>query len=208
MNDLVRDLRSTIVCLQETKLSHVEGPDIRETVGAEFERHFAYLPAQETRGGVLVAVHEDFYTVQSSFITSNAVTVKVQATTSGASWWLTVVYGPQDDSAKLAFLNELRQISCITSDLWLIIGDFNMILQASDKSNDNINRRLMGAFHKTVDDLELKELQLKGRKFTWTNNVTHTRIDRAFCTSDWEMMMPSCSLQAISSLVSVTEPPS
>ena len=116
MNDLVRDLRSTIVCLQETKLSHVEGPDIRETVGAEFERHFAYLPAQETRGGVLVAVHEDFYTVQSSFITSNAVTVKVQATTSGASWWLTVVYGPQGEQEKVEFLAEVRSIRTTVGD--------------------------------------------------------------------------------------------
>ena len=83
-----------------------------------------------------------------------------------------------------------------------------MILQATDKINDNINRRLMGAFRKTVDDLELKEINLKGRKFTWTNNVTHTRIDRALCTSDWEQMMPNCMLQAISSLVSDHCPPS
>jgi hypothetical protein len=31
-------------------------------------------------------------------------------------------------------------------DKWIVLGDFNMILQAADKSNDNLNRRLMGAF--------------------------------------------------------------
>jgi len=48
------------------------------------------------------------------------------------------------------------------SDKWLVIGDFNMILSAEDKSNNNLNRRIMGAFRNMVNDLELKELQLKG----------------------------------------------
>jgi hypothetical protein len=37
-----------------------------------------------------------------------------------------------------------------------------MILHASDKSNANPNRRLMGAFRDVVCDLELKELNLRG----------------------------------------------
>jgi hypothetical protein len=37
-------------------------------------------------------------------------------------------------------------------DKWLVLGDFNMILQAADKSNANLNRRLMGAFRELVRD--------------------------------------------------------
>jgi hypothetical protein len=37
-----------------------------------------------------------------------------------------------------------------------------MILQAQDKSNANINRRLMGSFKSLIDDLKLKELRLQG----------------------------------------------
>ena len=83
---------------------------------------------------------------------------------------VTTVYGPQDDDAKLRFLNEMRALQQLTSDIWLLIGDFNLILQAEDKSNNNLNRRLMGAFRRAVDDMELKELCLEGRKFTWSNN--------------------------------------
>lgn len=60
----------------------------------------------------------------------------------------------------------------------------------------------MGAFRRLLDDLELKELKLQGRKFTWSNNRTQTRIDRAFCTAEWDLMLPDCTLQAVSSLVS------
>lgn len=70
------------------------------------------------------------------------------------------------------------------------------------KSNDNLNRRLMGAFREAVRDLELKELNLRGRKFTWTNDRTQTRIDRAFCSVGWDLMLPNVFLQALSSRVS------
>lgn len=50
--------------------------------------------------------------------------------------------------------------------------------------------------------LELKELQLRGRKYTWSNDVTQTRIDRAFRTIEWDLMLPNCALQAASSFVS------
>jgi endonuclease/exonuclease/phosphatase family metal-dependent hydrolase len=88
------------------------------------------------------------------------------------------------------------------SDKWIIIGDFNMILSAADKSNDNLNRRLMVAFQAVVKDLELKELSLRGRKFTWSNNQAQTRIDRVLCTMAWDLMMPNMFLQALSSRVS------
>lgn len=77
-----------------------------------------------------------------------------------------------------------------------------MILHASDKSNSNLNRQLMGSFREVVRDLELKELNRRGRKFTWTNERTHTRIDRAFCSTDWDLMLPDVYLQALSLRVS------
>jgi hypothetical protein len=78
--------------------------------------------------------------------------------------------------AKLQFLGELRWFRMGVSKKWLLLGDFNMILQAADKNNCNLNRRLMGAFRDLIRDLELKELNLRGRKFTWSNDHTQTRI--------------------------------
>lgn len=60
----------------------------------------------------------------------------------------------------------------------------------------------MGAFRDVISDLELKELNLRGWKYTWTNDRTHTRIDRAFCSVAWDLMIPAISLQALSSRVS------
>lgn len=70
------------------------------------------------------------------------VTVQVdQGTDQGntAPWWLTSVYGPQEDNEKLLFLEELEAIRDAYSGGWLIIGDFNLIMDESDKNNSRIN---------------------------------------------------------------------
>ena len=57
-----------------------------------------------------------------------------------------------------------------------------------------------------INFLELKELNLRGRKYTWSNDTTQTRIDRAFCSTEWDLMLPASLLQALSSLVSDHSP--
>lgn len=143
VRDMVQDYSCTIVALQETKLDLVQAADISESLGDKFSRQFAYLPAQGTRGGALIAVDEDYYTITQSEYRQHTVTVCISSAQCVSSWWITVVYGPQGDHEKLEFLGELRDIKAAVGEQWLIIGDFNLILQAEDKSNDNLSRRLM-----------------------------------------------------------------
>lgn len=42
-------------------------------------------------------------------------------------WWITIVYGPQLDLDKVAFLSELGTLGASCDGAWLIGGDFNMI---------------------------------------------------------------------------------
>jgi hypothetical protein len=96
---------------------------------------------------------------------------------------LTVVYGPQGDQEKNAFLQEIRQIKAARIGPWLLCGDFNLIYKVEDKSNGHLNRHLMGKFHRLLQDLELSELHLHGRLYTWSNEQVHPTlesIDHAF----------------------------
>ena len=171
-------------------------------MGQHFAEQFVFLPAVGTRGGALLAVDENYYRIVQFDVREHSMSAQLEPLMGVGSWWLTVVYGPQEDQAKLQFLQELRNLRNSIPEKWLVIGDFNLTLQAQDKSNSNLNRRMMGEFRRVVDDMELKELKLQGRRFTWSNDSTQTRIDRAFCTTEWDLMLQDCSLQAMSSLVS------
>ncbi|KAJ1278621.1 hypothetical protein BS78_04G092900 [Paspalum vaginatum] len=140
VRDLIRDSKSTIVCLQETMMQQIDCQIVAEVIGPEFQHSFVALPADGTRGGVLLAVQLDHFQIASSVCSTNAITARIQSTHSSCSWWIIVVYGPQTESDKMNFLQELRQLSCISGDEWLVIGDFNLIVSAEDKSNDNINQ--------------------------------------------------------------------
>jgi hypothetical protein len=61
VNLLVKDTAASIVCLQETKLQNMDLGVVRRTVGAKFTSNFIVLPAAQTRGGILLAAHEDFF---------------------------------------------------------------------------------------------------------------------------------------------------
>ena len=54
LRKVVNDARPTVVCIQETKLSHISERDVISFLGRDFTK-FVFLPAQQTRGGILVA---------------------------------------------------------------------------------------------------------------------------------------------------------
>uniref|UniRef100_A0A452YJM3 Endonuclease/exonuclease/phosphatase domain-containing protein n=2 Tax=Aegilops tauschii subsp. strangulata TaxID=200361 RepID=A0A452YJM3_AEGTS len=120
-------------------------------------------------------------------------------------WWMSVVYGPQEDEEKIAFLQEIRDIRADCPGPWMLCGDFNLILRDEDKNNGNLNRRMMGRFRRLVNDLALKEVYLNGRRFTWSNEQTPptlVHLDRVFCTVDWEDAHGDCHLRCLASVVS------
>lgn len=88
---------------------------------------------------------------------------------SGVNLHLVNVYGPQSPTEKISFLNDLQML-CMNSPLSLVLlGDFNLIAAAADKSNGNINRGLVNAFRGFINALELKDMYLHGRRYTWCN---------------------------------------
>jgi hypothetical protein len=96
-------------------------------------------------------------------------------------WWLTGVYGPQQDVEKIAFISELREVRHQYAGSWVLAGNFNLILSAEDKNNDNLNRKMMGRFRRLVNDLDLKDIPLLGKRYTWSNgrvNPTLVKLDK------------------------------
>jgi hypothetical protein len=88
---------------------------------------------------------------------------------------------------------------------WLILGDFNLIYKIQYKNNGRINRGMMTRFKRAIDHLEIKEINLVRRKFTWSNRQNPpimSRIDRAFYSPAWEDWHANPVLQACSSSTS------
>jgi exonuclease III len=203
VREFVSELHVNLVCFQETKLDVIDDFTVMQCLGPSFDG-YAYLPALGTRGGILLAWDKTQIDISNISLDSYAITGEVR-TRDDNRWWITTVYGPQTVEEKIAFLTELSERRTLCPGPWMVIGDFNMILYASEKNNDNLDRTMMARFRSLVQELELKDLYMHGRRFTWSSErevPTLTRIDRALVSIDWDLQNPDAILQALSSLAS------
>lgn len=145
VRELARSENVSLLCLQETKLDVVTRDLILDMLGLDFD-YFA-LPAVHTRGGILVAWNTNVWLVSSPIFVSHSILVKVTMLSSPTQyWWLTTVYGQQEDEHKVAFLQELRSARASMDGPWALCGDFNLIYQDADKNNGRLSKRMMGRF--------------------------------------------------------------
>jgi exonuclease III len=202
VRETIASTKPDIVCLQETKKEAISKRMVCSMLGGGFE-DFVFLPSVGTRGGILLAWKSHVCSVLATRI--DAFSVSAQFDSDGGSpWWFTGVYGPQTDDLKVQFLQELRSVREACVGPWAVGGDFNLIYLAEDKNNNNLDRAMMGRFRRALSDLQLKELPLLGRKFTWSNEraaPTLVRLDRVFFTADWEDIFSDCILQSSASMI-------
>jgi hypothetical protein len=107
-----------------------------------------------------VAWNQDLVNVEAPSRQRFNMSLKLTVKLTNASFLLTFVYGPNEDSLKTLFLDELIDHRPTASTVWLCLGDFNLIYEARDKNNNNINHRLMGRFRRALDASKLMELRL------------------------------------------------
>jgi hypothetical protein len=88
---------------------------------------------------------------------------------------------------------------------WVVNGDFNLVVDPSEKSNGRVNRRLMSKFRHTINSLALQDMPLQGRRFTWSNEQREpimARLDRVLFNPFWEDVYPISDLTALSTNIS------
>lgn len=194
----------TVVCLQETKLELFSPALVSETLGPSFDAFF-FLPATGTYGRILLAWRNSELMVSNPVYGAHHITATVSSLSDEHPFWLTGVYGPQIEADKMAFLQDLQDVCALFVGPWIIGGDFNMIAAAADKNNVRLHPCLMRRFRRFMADMELHDLYLHGRRYTWSSereNPTLVCIDSVLCTNTWESAHPSCLLRCLSSAAS------
>jgi exonuclease III len=189
------------VCIQETKLSSVCNVLAIEILGPAFD--YVFLPTVGVARGIILAWCRDEWLVDG--VNRGQFCISARFRRSGSStqpWWVTGVYGPQEDDDKVEFLAELLQFRDASPGPWLLGGDFNMIYHAQDKNNDRLDCQSMRQFRSFIDRAQLEEINMVGRCFSWSNRrdrPTLELLDWVFVSMDWLLEFPSHALKPLSS---------
>jgi hypothetical protein len=116
-------------------------------------------------------------------------------------WALVAVYGPAQEDQKPTFLSELVNMGSRENLPLLVGGDFNILRSRDEKNNDNFNERWLFLFNAVIDGLNLREIEMLGRKFTWANSLaqpTYEKLDRILVAMDWEQKYPLSTVTTLS----------
>lgn len=84
----------------------------------------------------------------------------------GCTYTIVLVYGGNDDNHRDTIYNEICIELAAYSHPVLLMGDFNEILNVSERKGQHRITRGMVAFKKWIETLNLIDIPLNGRKFT------------------------------------------
>lgn len=116
------------------------------------------------------------------------------------SWLLSGVYASSSLCDRTALWDEFGVIADCYSGPWSLIGDFNEIMNSSEKTGGRppISNR-MNLYYNAMNFCNLMDLGFTGPPFTWSNcrqgnGLIKERLDRAWANGNWKAIFPDSSL--------------
>ena len=199
IHELVREHKLDFIALLETGRSNFSASFL-SFLAAGYDYEWFCLPPHGRSGGILVGFNKAALVMQSAVAGDFCVKLHFKSKVDGFLWALVAVYGAAQDENKSLFLSELVRV-CEGESLPMVVGgDFNIIRRREEKNNDNFNARWPFVFNAIIDSLDLREIELSGRQFTWSSRrevPTLEKLDRILASVEWEQKFPLVSVRAL-----------
>ncbi|XP_016178574.1 uncharacterized protein LOC107621041 [Arachis ipaensis] len=96
-----------------------------------------------------------------------------------------LVYGPHVREEKLLLWKELSYVTGLCQIPFCYIGDFNEIVHMDEKNRATGLSATVEDFRAWINDMELVDLTLNDRKYTWFRGQSCSRIDRCLVSLEW-----------------------
>ncbi|XP_057451987.1 uncharacterized protein LOC130743775 [Lotus japonicus] len=188
-----------MLCIQETKVQSVDRR-LCFLLWGDSDFDWRAIPAVNSAGGLLCIWNAKAFAVEEVVQGGGFLGLVGVWTANHHRCVIVNIYfacGLADKRALWSSLLEWRQ-QC-QDPSWCLLGDFNAV-RYEDKRRGvagvlPCQRREMAEFNLFIDNMELLDLPLAGRKFTWRrpNNQAHSRIDRFLVSKEWCDAWPNCS---------------
>ena len=152
------------------------------------------LHAVQTTGGVLIIWDRRVLERLEIMVGSFSMSFWWQGMGDGFIWACLGVYDPNDNNVRGQMWDELVGIQKYWKVPWYCIGDFNIVCFPSKRLGNSRLTPTMEQFSEFIDDLNLIDLPLEGRSYTWSSGSDQPlmfRIDRVFVSHDWEEHYPN-----------------
>ncbi|XP_024198292.1 uncharacterized protein LOC112201619 [Rosa chinensis] len=186
---LIQQHRPSIIFISETKVD-----DWEYLNSLRLQLGFLNCEAVFTgRSGGVALLWADGLDILFRSKSSSHVDVEVRAFDgSGIAWRLTGLYGQPVTANRHLTWTLLQDLGAESSLLWVVIGDMNELLHASEKEGGVVRREgQMQPFRDVLNHCDLVDLRFHGAPYTWRGPNMRSRLDRAVATSSWSDIFPT-----------------
>jgi hypothetical protein len=169
-----------------------------------------WTPPRGRSGGILLGINKDKFDVLDIKHGDFLLKFKLRNKEDNFEWKLLAVYGAAQENKKEEFLSELVHMCSTESEPLLVGGDINIIRSPCEKNNNRFNDRCPSLFNAIINNLDLRELVLSGRQFTWTNNLqipTYEKLDKILVSTEWELKFLRVTVHSLPRGISNHTPP-
>ncbi|XP_061363608.1 uncharacterized protein LOC133307174 [Gastrolobium bilobum] len=186
---LIKDLKFrykvSILALFEVKIGGARGEEIIRKLG--FPNYYRQDPVGFS-GGIWLLWEGSMVDVQVLDNHHQFIHTRVSYLESLASEFVTFVYGSPRRLERRSLWADLEAISSGVAGPWMVLGDFNAILKASEKiGGKDLCYKSMEEFNQCLIDCEISDLGYKGPDFTWKRGRLHERLDRVCANEAWSL---------------------
>jgi exonuclease III len=195
---LVRHHKIAILFLSETLVLSNKIEEIRYVLG--FNSCFSV--DRVGRSGGLAMFWNSSHNCQILDYSQNHISVEFTDIDRG-NWQLTGYYGYPNGDRRRASWDLLRTLSHQSSLPWCIFGDFNDIMDDTEKRGSTSRSRwLINGFRQAVLDSGLSDVPVHGYPYTWfkflgTSRAVEERFDRVLAYNNWFALFPNAKLETL-----------
>ncbi|XP_021975175.1 uncharacterized protein LOC110870296 [Helianthus annuus] len=198
--DWVRGLRVhhevSFIMIQETQFVDLDSVDVGRFWGRG-DFCFDWVASAGRSGGLLSLWDPKVFAMREVSKFSNCLLVSGNIKGSGVSNHMLNVYAPQNVVAKRGLWAEIGELIGDGDVLWMVAGDFNSVRSEGERRNSIFNASEANEFNDFIDNTNLHEYSLKGRRFTFVVGEKLSRIDRIFVNWNFFMEWPSAEYVAL-----------
>lgn len=145
-------------------------------------------------GGGLALLWDKDIAIQ--ILSSNHNFIDTYITYKMSKFFATFVYGAPEVQNRQAVWDQLSSLALTRDELWFLTGDFNEIVDNSEKSGGPARpESSFGPFRSFLSAADLFDIQHTGNFLSWRaqrgTHLVHCRLDRSIANSHWSDLFPT-----------------
>ncbi|GKU97282.1 hypothetical protein SLEP1_g10449 [Rubroshorea leprosula] len=198
--DLKRIHNPAMLLILETKIYGQNAQEVADSLGFP---NSCVVNSDGLTGGLWLLWDDSRLTVDILSTSNQATHAVIQVSNNPLfpfNWFFSCIYDRPHFEIRNILWQELTTMANVIQGPWMIIGDFNDVVDQSEKFGGNdISQTRVRAYLDCMNNCNMVDLGLIGNRFTWvnmhfSNQLIKERLDRAWANLDWKLNFPEASL--------------